>query len=62
MDLDEAITHALEVAEQLEAQGKELSVEAAKSKCEKCADEHRQLASWLKELKEYRRRYEDDGK
>ena len=36
MSIDEAIKHAEEVAN---------------SSCEKCAEEHRQLAEWLKELK-----------
>ena len=41
MTLDEAIIHAEEIAD---------------SKCDKCGQEHRQLASWLKELKEYKER------
>ena len=40
MTLDEAIKHAEEVAEE--------------KRCEKCAKEHRQLAEWLKELKQLR--------
>ena len=51
MILDEAIKHAEEVAEQnewfeanyLENRG-----------CKECAEEHRQLAEWLKELKKYK--------
>lgn len=39
MTLDEAIDHAKEVA---------------KSKCDKCGEEHKQLAEWLEELKRYR--------
>lgn len=39
MTLDEAIIHAEEVS---------------KDKCSKCAEEHRQLADWLKELKALR--------
>ena len=39
MTLDEAIKHA---------------EERASLSCDKCADEHRQLAEWLKELKQYR--------
>lgn len=39
MTLDEAIKHAKQVAN---------------CECSKCADEHKQLAKWLKELKEYR--------
>ena len=30
--------------------------------CIKCAEEHRQLAEWLKELKELKTKMEDDGK
>ena len=37
MTLDEAIQHALDVAK--------------KSDCEECAENHRQLAYWLTELK-----------
>lgn len=52
MTLDEAIKHAEEVAEQnkwfeenyLEHKG-----------CKECAEEHRQLAEWLKELKAYKK-------
>ena len=40
MTLDEAIAHALEVA--------------STNKCRECADDHRQLAEWLQELKERR--------
>ena len=40
MTLDEAIKHAEEVAEE--------------KRCEKCGEEHRQLAEWLKELKQLR--------
>ena len=41
MTLDEAIEHAEEVAD---------------SKCDSCGAEHRQLADWLKELKDLRER------
>lgn len=44
MELDEAIRHAEEMAELNEAE------------CFECAEEHRQLAEWLKELKEYKER------
>ena len=43
MTLDEAIKHAEEVAKQNE-----------EKRCCKCAEEHRQLAEWLKELKQLR--------
>ena len=49
MKLDEAIQHALEVAEQQETL---INVcEIGTENCKKCAEEHRQLANWLKELK-----------
>ena len=41
MTLDEAIVHAREVAAQLG--------------CCECADEHKQLAEWLEELRERRK-------
>lgn len=43
MTLKEAIVHTESKAEEIE-----------KSGCHLCAEEHRQLASWLKELLEYR--------
>ena len=43
MDLDSAIQHCREQVQ-----------EQAKKGCYSCADEHRQLAEWLKELKAYR--------
>ena len=66
MTIDEAISHALEVARQNEDSAilykncKEikrdtyevLTAEAAEQKCLSCAAEHRQLAEWLTELKE----------
>ena len=42
MTIDSAIAHSEEVA--------------ATTKCKECAEEHRQLAEWLKELKAYRER------
>lgn len=60
MTLDEAIQHCEEVAirEKSAADGCRywtdgMGEETAK-KCEKCAEEHHQLAEWLKELKAYR--------
>ena len=44
MTLDEAIKHCEEVAEQNEEQS-----------CKECANEHRQLAEWLRELEAYRK-------
>ena len=69
MNIDEAISRALEVARQNEDSAilykncKEikrdtyevLTAEAAEQKCLSCAAEHRQLAEWLTELKEAKR-------
>lgn len=67
MTLDEAIKHAEEVAEENEnnaqiwhKQTKNRLVDfcdkaiQAENNCIKCAEEHRQLAEWLKELKQLR--------
>ena len=62
MTINEAIAHAREVAakqrsasaEWLEQSNEEGSIEEEISKgCEKCAQEHEQLANWLEELKQY---------
>ena len=57
MTLDEAIKHAEEVAEEKEKNAYNL-YDAQKyeesRECIWCAEEHRQLAEWLKELKAYR--------
>ena len=64
MELDEAIKHCEEVAGELQERADSaelidildgLDVES----CKECASDHRQLAAWLRELKEYR---EDDWK
>jgi hypothetical protein len=47
MDLESAIQHC-----------KEQVQEQAKRGCYSCAEEHQQLAEWLKELKAYRSRSE----
>ena len=57
MTLDEAIKHAEEVADAKEK--KACNLYDAKNyeesrECIWCAEEHRQLAEWLKELKEWR--------
>jgi hypothetical protein len=60
MTLEEAILHAEEVAEENEKECKLWEggvTEAFKQKEEKlrkCASEHRQLAEWLRELKDYK--------
>ena len=61
MTLDEAIKHAEEVAEEKENDAEFFKanpvlgkVLADAKECKRCAAEHRQLAEWLKELKERR--------
>jgi hypothetical protein len=71
MGLDEAIKHCLEVAEQNETSAityknckeikanmyEKLTAEKAENDCRECAADHRQLAEWLTELKQWRRVY-----
>ena len=45
MTLEEAIKHAEEVADWMKRQSSQ------NDKCDKCAEEHRQLAEWLKDYK-----------
>lgn len=65
MELDEAIKHAEEVAEEKEKLARtyesfkdfgnpKSSITSGYKKCLSCAEEHRQLAEWLKELKRYK--------
>ena len=56
MTLEEAILHCEEVAEINEniAYNIENDNWMAIAECQKCAEEHRQLAEWLKELRERR--------
>lgn len=60
MTIDEAISHALEVAEKHERHAKILKKRLLGSGldtvdyCLQCAADHRQLAEWLTELKELR--------
>lgn len=63
MTLDEAIKHAEEIAYNLEQEaecirswGKENDTKQGAINCEKRAEEHRQLADWLKELKVFKSR------
>ena len=60
LTLDEAIKHCLEVAEQNDTQAEKWREEGGEewgktTACRECAAEHRQLAEWLKELKEAKR-------
>lgn len=58
MTIEEAIKHCLETAEQLEERAntpyKCEDSELQDNACRECAADHRQLAEWLKELKELR--------
>lgn len=64
MTLDEAIKHCEEVAEELRNVdmgeldalycGDTECIDARKNDCIECANDHRQLAEWLKELKQLR--------
>lgn len=63
MDIDEAIKHCREVAEEKENFINKIYVtfgedrplfEKEENECKKCAEEHRQLAAWLTELKQLR--------
>ena len=56
MTLDEAIKHCEEKAEELKKDADYLDVPygmdaSAKTKCLNCAEEHKQLAEWLKDYK-----------
>ena len=60
MSIDEAIKHSEEVAEKYERHLKIYEnmdddlFRVEKNECKNCAKEHRQLAGWLKELKQLR--------
>ena len=56
LSLEEAIKHCLEAAEANEKMNEyDLAyTDEQKEECRECAEEHRQLAKWLRELKAYR--------
>ena len=62
MSIDEAIKHAEEVAQEKRYEYQEClaihDMENARD-CGKCGEEHRQLAEWLKDLKQTRQAIED---
>lgn len=63
MTLDEAIKHCEEVAEENQAIVDSCDYYGENmAKCEECAKEHRQLARWLKELKQLREQMSDSEK
>ena len=58
MTLDDAIKHTEKVADECEVKARLLETpHYTKKSMESCAKEHRQLAEWLKELKELRKEY-----
>lgn len=62
LDIDTAIKHCLEVAEQNDIQADKWQEEGGEewgktTACRECAAEQRQLAEWLTELKELRENY-----
>lgn len=58
MTLDEAIIHAEEVMmENLEKTKDRNASDPVAIECMECADEHRQLAEWLKDYKEQRTKH-----
>lgn len=67
MDLETAIKHCYEVAEKKEREKQkwekwletdsDYRAVTEKVSCELCAEEHRQLAEWLKELVKYRQAF-----
>ena len=66
MTIDEAIKHCEEVAETNDkglydaiALGGQNPTQEEIAACEQCAADHRQLAEWLKELKNLREIYKD---
>ena len=60
MDLDEAIKHCEEVMmENLEKTKDRNASDPIAINCFECADEHRQLAEWLKELKSLKEKADD---
>ena len=66
MTLDEAIIHAEYVAESNEDMANVYHTDEGvylleEAKCRKCAEEHRQLAEWLTELKERRAKTENSS-
>ena len=60
MTLDEAIKHAEEVSKEKENEAQDLEYSRLDwrheaNQCSECSKEHRQLAEWLKELKQLRK-------
>lgn len=59
MTLDEAIIHAEETAEEIDNACEHYEIAGVNvGNGRRCAEEHRQLAEWLKELKRYKELFE----
>lgn len=62
MELNEAIAHAREVAEEMRKQaaiGLDSMTDTIRvERCKECAEEHEQLAAWLTELAEYQKLFD----
>ena len=58
MTIDEAIKHSEEVAERYERM-EDSHDDKLKDECLQCAADHRQLAEWLRELKNLKTKYSD---
>lgn len=59
MTLDEAIIHAEETAEEIDNACEHYKIAGVNvGNGRRCAEEHRQLAEWLKELKRYKELFE----
>ena len=61
MTIDEAIKHCEEIAEEKEGEAQDLAYSKLDwryeaNQCSECAKKNRQLVTWLKELKELRRK------
>ncbi len=62
-NLEDAITHAREVAKNWKSQLVNCVSEEGRNKCKECASEHEQLAKWLTQLKAVKdivREFNDD--
>lgn len=61
LTLEQAIQHCEEVAKELEEEAVKGCCDDSETmdKCIECADEHRQLAEWLRKLKAYREAEEE---
>ena len=56
MTIDEAIRHCNNIAKREDEKADSANIEQYQYHCRECAKEHRQLAKWLRELKERRKK------